>query len=154
MKLVLVAGMGNLLRGDDGFGIRVIQRLETMKLPQGVEVYEAGGAGIALAQKLMDGFDVCILVDATQRGGVPGTLYFIEPEICAKPESIGMHEQDPSRVLALARALGALPPKVLLVGCEAFEIDDLREELSPQVQAAVQPAVQRIVEELHRLTGS
>ena len=150
MRRVLVAGMGNVLRGDDGFGIRVVQRLAAMDLPPHVEVYEAGGAGIALAQKLMDGFDLCIIVDAAARGSVPGTLCCIEPEICAQPRSIGMHEQEPSKVLALARALHALPPKVLLIGCEPKEIDDLREELSLPVAAAIEPAVQRILHELRQ----
>ena len=153
MKRILIAGMGNLLRGDDGFGIRVIERLATLDLPPGVELYEAGGAGIALAQKLMDGFDACILVDAVLRGSMPGTVHCFEPEICAQQQAIGMHEQEPSKVLALARALGALPPKVVLVGCEPQEIEDLREELSLPVAAAVDVAVQRIREELNRLTG-
>ena len=153
MKRILIAGMGNVLRGDDGFGIRVVQRLMRMDLPAGVEVYEAGGAGIALAQKLMDGFDVCILVDATLRGEPPGTLCCIEPQVFAELRTIGMHEQEPSKVLALAKALGALPPKVLLVGCEPLEVEDLREELSSPVAAAVEPAVQRILRELERISA-
>ena len=152
MKRILIAGMGNVLRGDDGFGIRVVQRLMAMDLPAGVEVYEAGGAGIALAQKLMDGFDVCILVDAALRGEPPGTLCCIEPRAFAELRTIGMHEQEPSKVLALAKALGALPAKVLLVGCEPQEVEDLREELSLPVAAAVEPAVQRILRELERIS--
>jgi hydrogenase maturation protease len=62
-----------------------------------------------------------------------------------------MHEQEPSKVLALARALAALPTKVLLIGCEPYEIEDLREELSPPVAAALDPAVQRIILELRQL---
>lgn len=151
MTRILVAGMGNVLRGDDGFGLRVVQRLMQMELPAGVEVYEAGGAGIALAQKLMDGFDVCILVDAARRGDPPGTLCCIEPEIFSQLQTIGVHEQEPSKVLALAKALGALPPKVLLVGCEPLEVDDLIEELSAPVAAAVEPAVQRILREINEL---
>lgn len=153
MTRILVAGMGNVLRGDDGFGIRVVQRLMKMDLPAGVEVYEAGGAGIALAQKLMDGFDVCILVDAALRGSPPGTLCCIEPEIFSQLQTIGMHEQEPSKVLALAKVLGALPPKVLLVGCEPLEVEDLIEELSAPVATAVEPAVLLILQELNELTS-
>lgn len=153
MKRILVAGMGNVLRGDDGFGIRVVERLMAVNLPAGVEIYEAGGAGIALAQKLLDGFDACIIVDAAMRGLAPGTLSCIEPEICAQALTIGLHEQDPAKVLALAAALGALPAQVLLVGCEPFEVDDLLAELSPPVAAAVEPAVHRILLELKQLTS-
>lgn len=154
MKRILVAGMGNVLRGDDGFGIRVVERLMAMHLPPGVEVYEAGGAGIALAQKLMDGFDACIIVDAALRGFAPGTLSCIEPEICVQPRSIGLHEQDPSKVLALAAALGALPARVLLVGCEPLEVDELLADLSSPVAAAVEPAVHRILLELKQLASA
>lgn len=152
MKRVLIAGIGNVLRGDDGFGIRVIERMRAAAAPAGTELYEAGAAGIALAQKLMDGFDACILVDAAGRGGAPGTLYCLTPKIADTPGGIGMHELDPSRILALARAMGALPPVVRLVGCEPESTEDLCEELSPAVAAVVEPAIQLILSEVNRLS--
>ena len=107
----------------------------------------------ATVQELPDLVDACILVDAALSGSAPGTVSCIEPEICDQPRSIGMHEQEPSRVLALAKALGVLPEKVLLIGCEPEEIEDLKEELSLPVAAAVEPAVQRILHEVRLLNG-
>lgn len=151
MKRILVAGMGNLLRGDDGFGIHVIERLTTAALPTAVELYDAGGAGIALAQKLMDGYDACILVDATHQDKTPGTLYRLKPQVTRAPADIGMHDLDPFKVLVLAQALNALPDEVLVIGCEAQNTEELCEELSPPVSAAVGKAVEMILEELERL---
>lgn len=151
MKKILVAGMGNLLRGDDGFGVRVIERLAMLTMPVGVELYEAGGAGIALAQKLMDRYDACIVVDATQQQGPPGTLYRLEPQVSQGPVEIGMHNLNPAKVLALARALDALPAEVVVIGCEPQDTEELREELSGPVSAAVDGAVAMILRELERL---
>lgn len=148
MKRVLIAGMGNVLRGDDGFGIRVVERMSHLELPSGVELYEAGGAGIALVQKLMEGYDVCIIVDAAQCNGTPGTLYRLIPVVPMAPGSIGMHELDPRKVLALARAVGALPSEVVLIGCEPEETDELCENLSGPVANAIERAVHMILQEL------
>ena len=77
---ILVAGMGNILRGDDGFGIRVVEKLaEISKLPAGVEIYEAGIGGIALVQELMNGYDALVVVDAVEKGAKAGTLFVVEP---------------------------------------------------------------------------
>ena len=153
MKKILVAGMGNLLRGDDGFGIRVVERLTTMSLPAGVELFDAGGAGVALAQKLMDGYDACIIVDATLQRGAPGTLYRFQPQVTQAPTEIGMHNLDPSKVLVLAQALDALPADVLVIGCEPENTEELCEELSPPVFAAVDKAVEMVLREMERLSN-
>ncbi len=144
--------MGNVLRGDDGFGIRVIERMRGgAALPAGAELYEAGAAGIALVQKLMDGFAACIIIDAAKRGGVPGTLYCITPRIADTSQRIGMHELDPSNLLALARAMGALPATVLLIGCEPEQTEELSQELSAVVAASLDEAVAMAWREIARI---
>ena len=144
--------MGNVLRGDDGFGIRVIERMRVRAaLPAGTELYEAGAAGIALVQKLMVGFDACVIVDAAQRGGQPGALYCIEPRIAETSQRIGMHELDPANLLALARAVGALPPTVLLIGCEPEQTEELSQELSAPVAASIGQAVAMVWREIERI---
>ncbi len=143
--------MGNVLRGDDGFGIRVLQGLCSLPLPPGVELYEAGGAGIALAQKMMDGYDACIIVDAAKCGKPAGTLYLLTPEASAHPGEIGLHDLDPVRILALAKALGALPAEVVLIGCEPMETEELCESLSAPVEATVEPAIRLVLREAQRL---
>jgi hydrogenase maturation protease len=152
---ILVAGMGNVLRGDDAFGIRVVQALATCRsVPGGVHVYEAGIAGIPLVQELMDGFDALIVVDAVDRRAQPGTLFVLEP---AEPEPgeieagrvhqsmVDAHYADPSKVLLLARALNVCPPQVFIVGCQLAFVEEAFEGMNPAVERAVPLAVRRIL---------
>jgi hydrogenase maturation protease len=149
---VLVAGIGNVFLGDDGFGVEAAGRLAQRKLPAGVDVVDFGIRGMDLAYALQDGYDAAIFIDATPRGERPGTLLVIEPELAgleAVPEAHGM---DPVKVLALARELGGLPDRVLVVGCEpqapmGVDDEDLRMELSEPVRGALDEAV-RLVESL------
>ena len=151
---ILLAGVGNVLRGDDGFGVAVAQALTRARfVADRVEIFEAGIAGISLVQELMDGYDALIIVDAIDRGGAPGTIYVIEPEILdptlIDPAKLhaslaDAHYTDPSKVLVLAKALGVLPPKVFVVGCQPAGYDELGADLSAAVKGAVQVAVSRI----------
>jgi len=151
---ILVAGVGNVLRGDDGFGVEVAQALSrSSQLPNNVTVFEGGIAGIPLVQELMDGYDALIVADAVERGGAPGTIYLIEPDITdpATIDSSALHASladahytEPSQVLVLAKALGVLPPKVYIVGCQPAGYDELGAELSDQVRGAVEVALNRI----------
>lgn len=157
MTRTLVAGFGNVLRGDDGFGVEVIRRLHEStgagRPDDGsdtVELLDVGTGGLRLAQELLDGYDRVIVVDAMTRGGEPGTVYLLAVEEVGAVGSVDMHLALPSRALAVARALGALPGDVWLVGCEPAVVDDLAIGLS----AAVEPAVERAVLEIRRLVAS
>ena len=151
---ILVAGVGNVLRGDDGFGVAVAQNLiESNKYGSEVAVFEAGIAGIALVQELMSGYDLLIIADTVQRGGDPGTIYVIEPQVPELDEKAAYelhqsladaHYSDPSKVLILAKALAVLPPKVFLIGCEPADYDELGADLSPPVKRAVLVALEKI----------
>lgn len=148
---ILVAGIGNVFLGDDGFGVAVAGRLQDVQLPPGVDVADFGIRGMDLAYALED-YEVAILVDATPRGDAPGTLYVIEPELDPDEVAIDTHGMDPVKVLLLARELGKLPERVLVVGCEprtrlSGEDGDMLVELSEPVRAAVHEAV-RVVESL------
>ena len=105
---VLVAGVGNIFLGDDAFGVEVVQRLARRPLPDGVRVVDFGIRGFDLTYALLDGYEAVILVDAAPRGGRPGTLYVIEPELDdgGEPPATGLmidpHNLDPARVLRLA----------------------------------------------------
>ena len=124
---VLVAGMGNDLLQDDGFGIAVVRRFFEGGVPEGVGVYESGIAGIGLVQELMGGYEALIIVDATDRGEEPGTVYLLEVEV-PDPEKLTKESRQefladthltlPSKALTLARALKILPPRVYLLGCQ------------------------------------
>ncbi|MDQ6749495.1 MAG: hydrogenase maturation protease [Actinomycetota bacterium] len=143
-KRVLVAGVGNVLRGDDGFGPAVTELLG--HLPEQAEVIETGIGGIALLQELMVGCDGLVLIDALDRGAPPGTVFVIEPDVAEGVHVPDVHLANPDRVLMMAKTMGVLPDRVVIVGCQIAEVDKLGEGLSPAVQAALATAVTRIEE--------
>lgn len=159
MNSVLIAGLGNVFLGDDAFGVEVVQRLRQRPLPEGVRVEDFGIRGIDLTYALLDGAGAAILVDATQRGGAPGTLYVIEPEVIegegdSDPHAmlISPHEMDPGKVLKAVRMLDGACEHIVLVGCEPESFGGEGEEegrmgLSEPVSAAVDKAVE-IIESL------
>jgi hydrogenase maturation protease len=141
---IVVAGVGNVLRRDDGFGPAVTSRLHG--LPAGVEVVETGIGGIALLQELMAGCDGLVLVDAVDRGAPPGTVFVIEPEVGEAEHVADVHLANPERVLTMAKALGCLPPRLAIVGCQAGDTDELDERLTPEVERAVAVAAAKVEE--------
>ena len=150
-KRVLIAGVGNIFLGDDGFGVEVVKRLAGCELPEGVEVKDFGIRGMDLAYALQDDYELVVLVDATPRGERPGTVYLIEPEIKDDGEvSLDTHGMDPVKVIKLSRVLGARPTRTLVVGCEPQVIvtgedyDDMLMELSEPVLEGVEEAVKLV----------
>jgi hydrogenase maturation protease len=142
---VLVAGIGNIFLGDDGFGCAVAQALADLPMPDGVDVRDFGVRGLDLAYEL-GGYDAVVLVDAIPLADEPGTVAVIEPKLGDEAAEIETHGMDPARVLRLARELGSLPPRTLVVGCRPQTVADpdggeVLVELSPPVQAAVGTAV-------------
>jgi hydrogenase maturation protease len=118
---ILVACVGNIFQGDDAFGCEVAALLQRREHPEGVRVVDFGIRGIDLTYALMVNRDLTILVDTVSRGGEPGTLYTIEPEYDAATDSepgIDGHRMDPLQVLRTAKAMGADPGRILLIGCE------------------------------------
>ena len=161
MSRVLVAGMGNVLRRDDGFGVEVARRLVAGEaLTDDVTVVEVGIGGIHLVQELMAGYDALVVIDATERGGVPGTVYLLEAEV---PDLAGwtedargdfladMHYTTPSKALILARALGVLPPRVFILGCQPGEAEALGIGLTEPVERATTEALREIEGLVRRL---
>jgi hydrogenase maturation protease len=147
-KRLLVAGIGN------GFGVEVARRLAAADLPPGVRVADFGIRGVHLAYELLDGYDTVVLVDALPRGGPPGTVYVVEPDVSAPPASgpvVDAHAMTPDAVLALVHALGATPGRVLIVGCEPAAVTD-RMGLSEPVAAAVDRAVRAVIDLVNEAT--
>ena len=152
----MVAAMGNVLRGDDGFGAAVLRRLsERGELPPQVRAVDVGIGGIPLVQELLDGWEYLVIIDAVRRGKAPGTVMTLRPTVPVISDApaadvagiIGdPHTTNPSRVLLLARALGVLPREIIILGCEPLTSDDdLRLGLSEPVAAAVDAAVDRVL---------
>jgi hydrogenase maturation protease len=152
---VLVAGVGNVFLGDDGFGVEVARRLAGETLPRWVRVGDFGIRGVHLAYELLEGYEKAILVDASPRGEAPGTVYVIEPDLDDVPGPdldngpgvlVDAHGMEPDTVFALLKALGGDLPKLVVVGCEPAEVSE-RMGLSPPVAGAVDQAV-AVVREL------
>jgi len=148
---ILVAGIGNIFMGDDAFGVRVAQRLAECSLPEDVHVADFGIRGLDLAYALMDEYELTIFVDTTQRGGTPGTLYVIEPDLNDLQITgdaqcmLDAHAMDPVKVLRMAMYLGARLRRILLVGCEPGDCGSATEGLmglTEPVESALEGAVQ------------
>ena len=154
-RRILVAGIGNIFLGDDAFGSEVARRLLERDLPDCVRVIDFGIRGFDLAYALMDGYDLTVFVDASPRGGEPGTLYTIEPDLSglddvdAQGALVETHGMNPLKVLRLVKSMGGEFGRILLVGCEPEPLDaeEGRMGLSAPVEAAVEEAV-RLVESL------
>ncbi len=145
----LIAGLGNIFAGDDGFGSAVVQALGRVRpgWPAGTELVDFGIRGVHLAYQLLDGYDLVVLIDAVSRGGKPGTLY----EIDHRPgEPIGdcavmdAHDLGPDGVLALVPELGGRLGRVLILGCEPASIAPGM-DLSATVRRSVDRAVPLVV---------
>lgn len=141
MTRVLVGCVGNVLRGDDGFGPAVAERLA---LPEGARVIETGIGGIALLQELMLGWDGLVLVDAVDQGAEPGTVFKIVPEVGEAVHVPDVHLANPERVLTTAKGLGVLPERIVIVGCQPANVDELGEGLSAAVARAVDVAAREV----------
>ena len=148
----LVAGVGNIFFGDDGFGVEVAKRLAECELPDSVTVADYGISGMHLAYDLCDGYDRAILIDATPRGGTPGTIYVLEPgqPADADPGEVdtalfNAHGMQPDVVLGMLGMLGGTTTQTLIVGCEP-ELSGPGIGLIAPVAAAVDDAVRKVLE--------
>ncbi len=144
---VLVAGVGNVFLGDDGFGVEVVRQLAGTPLPAGVEVVDVGIRALHLAYELLSGCDLLVLVDTAPCGQPPGTVSVVEVgAVAVAPPVIDGHGLTPDGVLALIRRLGATPGRTLVVACEPADLTPGM-RLSTVVRAAV-PEAARLVTEI------
>ena len=147
-RRVLVAGIGNIFCGDDGFGVEVVRRLAGVPVPEGVTVADFGIRGIHLAYDMLDGgYDRVIFVDALPQNAPPGTIAVLEAEAAAVGDegaAWDAHSMHPAAVLDLLRRIGGRAPQVLVVGCQPAQLDE-QMGLSLVVAAAVDEAVQVVL---------
>lgn len=157
---ILVAGLGNLFRGDDAFGSEVARRLMTRDLPSNVRVFDFGTRGYDFAFALAQGYRSVLIVDSVSRGAVPGTLFVIQPEqdeleqLCGDGFCDPSHDVNPMTAIRLASKLCKDLPHLVLVGCEPMDLGDEVEGsvgLSVPVAAAIEPAADRVVSLLDEL---
>jgi hydrogenase maturation protease len=149
----LIAGFGNVLLGDDGFGVEVVRRLVASGLPAHVDTLDVGIGGMHCVLRLMDGFEAVVIVDAVKGEQAPGTLYVFAPDAEALAsdgqERIDPHLTEPLRAIKLVQVLGCLPRQVTIVGCEPENC-----ELGMGLTAAVNAAVDQAIEKIRHIVGS
>ena len=149
---ILIAGVGNIFLGDDGFGVEVARALGQRQLPEGVSVKDYGIRGFDLAYALLDPWDLVIIADAVSRGETAGTLFVIEPERNVPGPAnteLNPHGMDPVQVLSLAASIGTISAQVLVVGCEPHDFGDELEGrmgLSSPIQGVVEAACDMILD--------
>jgi hydrogenase maturation protease len=157
---VLVAGIGNIFLGDDGFGVEVANRMAPLPQPDGVVVADFGIRGVHLAYELLGGYDALVLIDAVPIGEPPGTLAVIEPEIAeliAGDDDIApamdAHSMNPAVVLGMLAGLGGEVGRVVIVGCQPEVIEE-GIGLSAPVTAAIDRAITAVTEVVIELCGT
>lgn len=151
---ILITGVGNELRQDDAFGVTLAKKLfEEANFPSSVKVLETGSAGIHLVQELFDKYDALIILDVVSWGGRPGEIHFKEIEVKDIRDSPAEERNDfladahyinPLKALMLARALDVLPPKVIFLGCETAENENIGIGVSEVVANAIPVAFKKV----------
>jgi hydrogenase maturation protease len=154
---ILVAGIGNIFLGDDGFGVEVVRRLANCELPASVRVSDFGIRGFDLAYALQDGYDVTILVDACARDAAPGTVYVIEPDLAVLEQPgqtqglVETHGMHPINVLRMAKSMNVQLKRVFVVGCEPASLGGEEGEMG--LSGAVEDSLDQAVETVRSLIG-
>jgi hydrogenase maturation protease len=155
--MILVAAVGNLWLGDDGFAGEVAKGLRAREPADDVAIADFGTGGLDLAYEVMHGYDALVLVDVSRQGGVPGTLYVMEvapDEIDAGIEDgaqIDPHGMDPETVLRFVKATGGWPGRVVVIACEPEQVEEVGIGLTPSVAAALGDAVDLVVQTVEEL---
>ncbi len=116
MPRILVIGLGNDLRGDDGAGLRVVRRLEG-RVPETVRLIEAPPDAVALLD-LWEGSNRVVVIDAMRSGAPAGTVAMVDVG-SGREDTMSSHAMGLAEAVALARALDRLPRRLRIYGIEA-----------------------------------
>ena len=141
---ILVLGVGNILMGDEGIGVRVIESLKDCRIPEGVELFDGGTASLELLS-VFSNRKKLIVVDAVKGDQEPGTVYrFNFDDLTYQKEfATSLHQIGIIDTLSQARILDCLPEEVVIIGIEPARIAPGL-ELSPEM-VSILPNVQEII---------
>ena len=145
MKKILIACLGNIFYGDDGFGVEVCKRLLDKDLPEDIKIVDFGIRGVDLAFELAEDYELVILVDTIKAGADAGSILVLEPRLGDGSSNEISHDLTPAEALQFAYKLRAKPKKILLVACEPVNLE-FNDEMSEIVKTAVEIAVDKILE--------
>ncbi|NIO71612.1 MAG: hydrogenase maturation protease, partial [Anaerolineae bacterium] len=146
---VLIMGLGNPLLGDEGIGVRVVEELKGLELPDGVVVVEGGTTGLGLIG-LMEGYQRVIIVDAADMGHPPGRVVRFTPlevQLKTAEAPLSLHQIGLEEVLALAEALEVAPAELVIIGIQPSQVE-VGAGLSPEVEKAIPQIIRIILDEL------
>jgi hydrogenase maturation protease len=149
VKHVLIMGLGNPLLGDEGIGVRVVEELKGLELPEGVVVVEGGTTGLGLIG-LMEGYERVIIVDAADMGHPPGRVVRFTPlevQLKTAEAPLSLHQIGLEEVLALAEALEVAPAELVIIGIQPSLLE-VGVGLSPEVEGAIPQIIRIILDEL------
>src|SRR5579884_2661399 len=152
LRSILVTSVGNAWLRDDGFGMEVVRALQQRELPHGVSVMDAGTGGLDLAYEVMRGYDALVILEVSRQGGLPGTLYVMEPDerevegAIEDGQVINPHGMDPQTVLRFVKSVGAWPGRVVVIACEPADVEEMGWGLSDQVSEAVGRAADLVLD--------
>jgi len=149
VKRILILGLGNPLLGDEGIGMRVVEELKVLELPDGVVVVEGGTTGLGLIG-LMEGYERVIIVDAADMGHPPGRVVRFTPlevQLKTAEAPLSLHQIGLEEVLALAEALEVAPAELVIIGIQPSQVE-VGAGLSPEVERAIPQIIRIILDEL------
>ena len=148
---VLVLGIGNPLRGDDGIGPRVIKALNRRGLPEGATALDAGTGGLDLLQ-ILEGWKRAIIIDAADVGREPGQFVRFTPDearFVGSQDATSLHNAGLAEVLTLTDAVGQPLPEMVIFGVQPEKIG-WGEGLSPTVETALPALVDAVLDEVNK----
>jgi len=147
MRKVLILGIGNLLRSDDGLGVHIIRYIEEAGavLPDGIELLDGGTAGFDL-MGLIENYDKIVIVDALKANDAPGSIYRFTPDHAVETRSrFSLHEVGIMEVIRLLRLMNH-KPEIEFVGIVPENISDFDINISPAVRESIPRAVEVILD--------
>ncbi|MCE5333794.1 MAG: HyaD/HybD family hydrogenase maturation endopeptidase [Desulfobacteraceae bacterium] len=154
-KRILVLGVGNILLGDEGTGVRVIEKLEDeYQFPENVVLYDGGTVGLRLLDPISEA-DFVVVIDIVRGGSAPGTIYRIPEEDLPKkiPYKSSLHELNLVETLIYSEELGNKPDAVV-IGVEPGDWTSWSTELTEPVRSSMEGIVSAVLEEVKRAGGS
>jgi hydrogenase maturation protease len=149
-KNILILGLGNILLGDEGVGVRVAEQLLSRPLPDEIEVIDGGTAGYELIN-FFEGKEKVIIVDAVKTNDTPGSVYKMDLSLIQEDETVqlSLHQIGLKNVFKMA-SLMDLNPEVTLVGIVPKNYQDYNIGLSDEVEKAIPLAIETVLKEIEQ----
>ena len=153
-KPIIIVGIGNILMHDEGIGVRTVERLAEMALPDYLEVLDGGTSGCNLVDHVADR-DAVIVIDAADGGDPPGTITWCDADelIAAIDTPLSLHEFGLLETLKMARTLGCAPRQTLVLGVQPARIG-LGLGLSESIECLIPRLIELVLAEAARLAAA